>query len=336
MNRIIPAFIMAFAILFASSCNNDINTDAEFKEIMVVYGLLNTNDTVHYIRVNKAFLTNGQSAIEVARNHDKVFFDSLDVVIEEYDVGSSTPIFRTSYKLQKDESLAKDTGVFANYPNVLYSLKQKLNENYEYKVIITNKLTGNIATATTRLVHDPTLSNPSLVTNLYLIDPTRNLSFSWTGGRNAKVYDMNVRFYWDEYDSATNQVIDSNLFIDWNVVGNKETSISGSIRSNVPGKNFFSFISSQLPYQVGKYRVPKKIDFIYWAADDELFLYRKVNTPSVGIVQAKPEYTNLNSGNFGIIASRNRFVIPNVSVSPKTATFLRTDPNTSRLKFREP
>lgn len=335
MNKLIPALISVFAILFASSCNNDINTNAPAKEIMVVYSLLNTNDTVHYVRVNKAFLTQGESALEVAKDNNIIYFDSIEVKIEEYDVGTSTPIFRTSYTLQKDLSIAKDTGIFSNYPNVLYSLKQHLNENYMYRIVITNKLTGNIAIAETRLVHNPTLSNPSLVTNLYLIDPTRNLSFSWTGGKNAKVYDMNLRFYWDEYDSATNQIIDSNVFIDWGVVGDKQISISGQIRNNVPAKNFYSFLASRLPHQIGKYRVPKKIDFVYWAADDEFFLYRRVNTPSVGIVQAKPEYTNISNGNFGIFASRNRFVIPNVSVSDKTITFLRTNTDTKSLKFRD-
>ncbi len=334
MNKLTLVFISVFTILFASSCNNDINTNAPDKEIMVIYGLLNTNDTVHYVRVNKAFLTQGESALEVAKRSDITYFDSIEVKIEEYDVVSSTPIFRTSYTLQKDLSIKKDTGIFSNYPNVLYSLKQKLNENYMYRIIVTNKLTKNVATAETILVHNPTLGNPSKNTNLYLIDPNRNLSFFWTGGKNAKTYDMTVRFFWDEYDSATNLIVDSNLFIDWGIVGDKQTSTSGQIRSNVAGKNFYSFLGSRLKPQVGKYRVPKKVDFIYWAADDDLFLYRRVNTPSIGIVQAKPEYTNISNGNFGIFASRNKFVLSNVSISDKTITFLRVNSNTRHLKFR--
>lgn len=334
MNKLIAVVLAAASLLFASSCSNEIDTNADYKEIMVVYGMLNPNDTVHYIRVNKAFLTDGGSALEAAKDNSNIYYDSIEVKIDEFDISLGTPLYKASYILTKDISQAKDTGIFANYPNVLYTFTQPLNQEYLYRLTVTNKLTGNVATAETEMVHDPTLGSPSSISSKYLIDPDRNIVLSWTGGKNSKIYDMDMRFYWDVYDSATNQVIDSNLYVDWNMVQGRTLSVSGQIRNNIPGSNFYSFLGLKLPYLVGQYRVAKKIDFIYWGADEEFYLYRSVNTPSVGIVQAKPEYTNISNGNYGLFATRNRFVIEGVTISDKTVTFLQTTAATKNLKFR--
>lgn len=336
MYKFISLFSVCVILLGISACSNEIDTNADAKEIMVIYGLLNPNDSVNHIRVQKAFLTQGQSALEVAKNSDNIFFDSLEVTIDEFDVGSSNPVFRNSYTLFKNTAIAKEPGIFSNEKNIVYTLNQQINENYMYRITVTNKLTGNVATAETRLVQDPKFVLPSDVTSLYLIDPKRLIPFNWNAGLNAKIYDITMRFYWDEYDSATNQILESNKFIDWNVIQRKQVSSSGALRNNIPGINFFNFLASQLPYQVGKFRTPTKIDFIYWSADENFFLYQTVNTPSIGIVQTKPEFTNISGGNFGLFASRNQKVIDNVSISDNTIEFLRTNSATSRLKFRKP
>ena len=42
--------------LFVASCKKDLNINDEWKEITVVYGLLNVNDSIHYVKITKAFL----------------------------------------------------------------------------------------------------------------------------------------------------------------------------------------------------------------------------------------------------------------------------------------
>ena len=50
-------FVAVFSTLF--SCKNTLEVNAPWKETTVVYGLLNVHDTVQYIKINKAFLGNG-------------------------------------------------------------------------------------------------------------------------------------------------------------------------------------------------------------------------------------------------------------------------------------
>lgn len=325
---------LAALLLLAGSCANDINTNADYKEIMVIYGLLNKNDTTHYVRVSRAFLTENQSALEVAKVLDTAYLNGIEVKIDEYEVVGTWENYKATYNLVQDKTLAKDTGIFANYPNILFSFSQKLDSTHLYKLTVTNKNSGKVATAQTYLVNDPTLGVPNYNSSKYLIDTARNLTLNWTGGKNSKVHDLTMRFYWNEYDKNTNQLVAENVYIDWPMVQDKSVSNAGTIRSNLAGSNFFSYIVGLVPVKQNIYRVPQKIDFTYWAADEQFDLYRSVNKPSVGIVQKRPEYTNISNGNYGLFASRNRLLIENVTISDKTIENLQTYSLTRSLNFR--
>ena len=49
----IAALIVLTTILF-QACKTDFDINAPWKESAIVYGILNQNDTIHYIKVNKA------------------------------------------------------------------------------------------------------------------------------------------------------------------------------------------------------------------------------------------------------------------------------------------
>ncbi|MEM6347288.1 MAG: hypothetical protein AAF927_25585 [Bacteroidota bacterium] len=52
-----------------SSCSTEVKLNAEPKDIWVVYGILNANDSVQYVRVSRAFLPEG-NALEFAKDND--------------------------------------------------------------------------------------------------------------------------------------------------------------------------------------------------------------------------------------------------------------------------
>lgn len=324
--------LLAVVLILTQSCKNDIETNADWKEIFVVYGLLNATDSVHYVRVNRAFLSENQSALEVAKVVDTSYYSQLEVKVEEFDGNT----LKNTYLLATNNKLAKDTGVFGNYPNVLFSFGAKLNTSWQYKITVKNKTTGNLATAKTTLVTAPLQLNfPSFNTSSFLVDTAKNLNLSWSPGFNAVLYDLTMRFYWDEYDSATNQLTDSNKFVDWPMVANRELSTGSLINSRLAGNTFYEYMGVHIPPVEGKFRKAKKIDFMYWGADKEFKIYREVNAPSIGLVQKKPEYTNLSNGHFGLFASRHYMVIPNVSISQQTSNFLEIYRTTRHLKFKQ-
>src|ERR1700722_992454 len=83
-----------FIILLFIACNNKLNIDAPYKDITVVYGLLDQNDSAHYIRINKAFLGIG-NALTMAQQYDSINYPTgtLTVILKDFDVnGDSTTI----------------------------------------------------------------------------------------------------------------------------------------------------------------------------------------------------------------------------------------------------
>ena len=70
-------FILVIAsslLLVVASCDTDVPVNAPYEQNAVVYGLLDKGDSVHYIKVNKDFISKDKSAREVAGNRDSILF----------------------------------------------------------------------------------------------------------------------------------------------------------------------------------------------------------------------------------------------------------------------
>ncbi|MFM7666698.1 MAG: hypothetical protein ACKO7D_00755, partial [Bacteroidota bacterium] len=77
--------ILVFSILLTVlySCNEKINYIGEFKETAVVYGLLDHADSLHYIKINRAFIGPG-NALDIAQIPDSNYFSQVDATVSEY------------------------------------------------------------------------------------------------------------------------------------------------------------------------------------------------------------------------------------------------------------
>src|SRR5580693_7557175 len=102
------------SILVCTSCNNDLKILAPYKDITVVYGLIDQNDTVHYIRINKAFEGIG-NAYTMAMQYDSIYYPvgNISAVIE--DSSPTTNSIVNTLKLDTTTTIPLSPGVFS-YP----------------------------------------------------------------------------------------------------------------------------------------------------------------------------------------------------------------------------
>ena len=56
MKKYYSLLILALALFNLASCNKKLEVNADWKDVTVVYGLLDQTDSVHYVKVTKAFL----------------------------------------------------------------------------------------------------------------------------------------------------------------------------------------------------------------------------------------------------------------------------------------
>ena len=82
MKKLFLPVTVLVALLSLSSCSENFDVAAPYKSITVIYGLMDQGDTAHYIRIEKAFLDQNKSAVDMAKNPDSIYFSNLDVRID--------------------------------------------------------------------------------------------------------------------------------------------------------------------------------------------------------------------------------------------------------------
>lgn len=284
--------------LFFTACETDIDINAEWKEITIVYGLLNQSEQEHYFRINKAFL--GGNALEVAQIADSSSYNGgLDVVLQ----GSQNGEVVQTIVLDTTTIGDKDTGMFYNPYMLVYKGTGTLNQDYLYTLKITNPKSGKEISASTRLIEAFVISKPpSGGKATFLRDFTTE--FTWGNAVNAKRYEPVLRFHYFEVPSGTTDTIPK--YIDWALPSQFADDISGngSQEIDISNNGFYDFIKNNVkPASYAGNRLCGTVDFIVTAGGEEYDTYLRVNGPSYSLVQDRPEYTNVENG-FGLMSSR--------------------------------
>ncbi|MBP7496245.1 MAG: DUF4249 family protein [Bacteroidales bacterium] len=295
--RILIYSTLIFLLLNINSCKKDIDVNAKWKDITVVYGLLNQNDTAHYVRISKAFLGEGNANV-MARKTDSTDYpiEIMDVKLEEW----SNNAFVRDYQMTP-RTVDKEKGVFGDSldpKQIVYKTKAKLSTDKKYILKITNLKTGKIIKGETELINDFFITKP--VTKVSFVG---QIESEWYSAKNGRTYQVSIRFYFDEIDKKT--LVFTPRYIDWSLSTHTVSSLNGNTKMTalIPREGFYMNVASQLEVNKKIARKPGKIHFIVWVASDDYNTYLEMSKPSNTIVQEKPIFTNIDNG-IGIFSCR--------------------------------
>lgn len=314
-------YLSAIVGVFAfSSCETEIKTNAEYKDVTVVYGLLNPNDTNHYIKITKAFSGEGD-ANDLAGNAANFNYadGELEVKVDEY---NTSDVFVKSFVLARTvNEIPKDGGIFSNSDNVLYKfIEPNLKTDFTYKLNIRNKVLDKDITSETKLTNNPVMpsvqeintgriklanSNGTSLTHIFSIRPTLN------SGRVKVNFVFN---YTEHYNDTNIAPVDKKIRI--SLGEQKTTSNEGGEVLFFPleGSSLFSALSSNISNVANlKSRRINNATLEVIVAGTDLSTYIAVNEPSSSINQNKPEFTNLTNA-LGVFSSRNTKIFKNSTV----------------------
>lgn len=303
---------ICMSIFTFTSCKDDVDVNAPWKDVAVIYGLLNKADSVHYIKVNKVFL-GPEDALKMAQIKDSSQYENVTVSIKKYKNGVATadPLIT----LRDTLITTKEEGVFYAPEQTVFYFKESLDISAEYHLEV--KTPTNTAVAKTPIINTFTLSggpifgNPNPTTTVAFSSGENRYAdqtFSFTSLKNGKAYQLIMTFSYTEYyydGSFSNKSFDwfFPLQTSYNTLG------SQSLSQKVEGEQFFKQIASYIKPRAEsanvEYRKFKHIGFKMYVAGDELNTYLEVNKPSTGLVFEKPEYSNIENG-IGIFSTRVR------------------------------
>jgi hypothetical protein len=297
--------LILIASVALSACRTDFEINAAWKDMTVVYGLMNQKDSVHYVKINKAYLGE-DNALTMAQNPDSCSYgNNLEVRVEEWDVnGNQTNL----WYLDTTTIYNKESGVFYNPKQVLYKFTGQLDtldKDKEYRLFIKNKSNGKIISSKTKLIHKFSIDKPTAMqqVNLTAVNP---IKVQWEPAVNGKLYQVVIRFTYREKNITTNDSVVKTL--DWSLGSYTSENIDGTgsvMETSFSGQSFFKFLHDNIPVLPNVVRVATgyPLQFMFSVGADEFNTYIEVNQPSTSVVQEKPEYTNISNG-IGIFSSR--------------------------------
>lgn len=335
---LINTLLLAMAALMLHQCK-PLDLTADYKDITVTYGILNKKDQVHYFKVYRGYLTDG-NAYDVAGEWDQIYYpvDSIEVRLEEYRDGKCI----RSAVLDTTTVIPKNEGDFHNPKQLLYYSNWELDVDNTYKLVIRRHTSGDEIYAETLLVGDFSIRNPQIYWNMNSMNA---YPIKFTGAENAVMYDLYLTFYYIEVNNATGAIEHKQITRKLNGDYIRATSSSDIVYSGFTPKTFFTTIVQGIDYNPN---VTRYIDSVAgkpyfcmrltaWAADANYLTYREVSNPGGSIVQNRQEYTDFVSENesaYGILASRN-YAIKDLSFESTSycEDTLKLSPLTKHLNF---
>ncbi|MFT7588178.1 MAG: hypothetical protein ACI959_000385 [Limisphaerales bacterium] len=315
--------LISCSLILWNSCTTDFDVNAEFKEVAVVYGLLDLSETTNYIRINRAFLQDDVSALLLAEDPDQIYYDErLEVSVEEY--AGSTRIGTYALDRVSGDSLGlpKNTGIFANVPNILYRLERELNPDNVYRLRATSTELEIDITAETPIINDFNVSKPNPNPG-----PSTSLNFAtlsdfqvrWNNGKNAKIYDLQLLVFYHESDVLDIDNVIKDSVLNWTVLRNKVvTNPEGSagLDFDISRNGFYSFLNSEFNADDAVVRFVDSLQFRFLAGSETLYQYIQFNEAQLGLSanDITAEFTNVEGG-IGLFASRYNQYTPKYRLS---------------------
>ena len=290
-----------FIILF-SSCETDFDVNAQWEDVTIVYGLIDPNIEDQLIKINKAFLGQGD-ALQMASIADSSNYNPSDLHVKihrirqqafnQYDTISSVTL--------NDTILDKDDGLFSTDNNIIYTFKKPssfYNTNSLYALEIINLISGHKVTSQTEIINTFSFEslNPSFEWGLYNGDLPDSLKFrtkniEWQPSTNGVIYQLDIVINYIENNDTIN--------LSWSQPLVEYTS--GNMSLKIKGDQFFQFLTTNLTNNTPKQFL--NLDLAMTVGSDDLKTYINVNKPFSGIVQERPVFSNINNG-VGLFSSR--------------------------------
>ncbi|MDR0205975.1 MAG: hypothetical protein LBI45_01780 [Bacteroidales bacterium] len=331
-----------FAYLF-TACTPDVPLLAPYKDVTVVYGMLNQQSDTNFVKIYRGFQSNKPGAVFLdAQNPDSIYYyDDIEVFLLEYKDTARTS--RLPIEFAITHNFSRDSGLFYyDKERIIYFTTEKLDKEMVYKIQIKNKKTGNITEGKTELVGEF-----ETTMNIFYFDMLKETAgITYSQAKNGKHYFFSINFIYFEVSKSTNEVVKIGK-ITRNIspaIGEEITLSSAQEPIKRFSPSFYDDIAGKLKVDPSVTRYIGSpgtngacIEVEGWAANDTLVKYLLSNKPTSTFIQINKLYTNLTSTDglaFGVFASRTRLTPRVFSTSEASQDTLCFGHKTRNLGFR--
>lgn len=359
------SFISAalFTVFSLSRCSTDVDLTAPYASYPVVFGLLDAELDTQWVRINRTWLGEGdQTQVALIQDSSEYEVSRINAQIVEVVNGIDNkfiPLVDTLLE-NKDEN-----GVFFAPEHTAYYAKttgnHQLNPDADYRLDLVIDDTTDV-TAITNLI-GVTIGNitqpPMGISNIKLgfasvgstIVQYPDYNFKWSSTEGASRYDAlllvhYVEHYWaDDAQTILDSTKSKTMEIPIGTVDPSDNEGGQILTKSFSGNSFYTNMASRLEVnnritrELGVWdevdQIARAFDFILMVANDQLATYLDINAPVTGIIQERPEYTNINGG-LGLWAARTTQGVYGLGYTTDTIEHLQEGEETAELNFCTP
>lgn len=305
--------LLTCGVMF-NACSTDVELYADYKDIPVVYGLIDATLDTNFVRINRAFSSSNDQPInanEVALIADSCNYPGkLDAQIVEYKAGFGNQYIPTGRVIALDTITIhhKDTGIFYAPHQKVYYTTESFNVNtagtrYKYQLVV-NKGNDTI-TSETGMVGGEDFRIATFQTS-FISDPTDATGkIAFTPADNAAFYDVKMFFNYKEKHGATE--VSKQVKWDFGTKSiNQLTYEYGTYVVTYSMNSLFNLLEEAIggdTIAVTRYFDREPFEIMIAAGGEELYNYIQINSQAGGLSQTIPDYTNIHGG-YGVFSSR--------------------------------
>jgi hypothetical protein len=309
------------------SCNNDLEINAPYKQIPVIYGFININDSFQYLRIQKVF----QNSIQVKASEASKISDSLelkDIKVQLIVVRSFTNDTINCYRTNE---FNKESGFFANDKNFIYKSQyynlKAFGDILSVNLLIKDTVLGKVYTSQSDIIGDQAIEERNITISE---DDTKSFSFLFTANPSAYIVDAAVRLKYNEA-SAANPTAFEEKYYDYYVLSSAIVSdlirnnpkISRRLQAKAVFEDWKRFFASQSVNVVRQY---VGIEYLTWGAGSQFLDLQEISKPNISFVQKRTDYSNISGGALGLFAARTINKQKGITVDAAGITLIKTLP----------
>ena len=342
-------------------CSTDIELNAPYDRTPVVFGLLDAAQDTQWVRVNRTWLGDGnQFDAALIADSSEYPAEDLTVRIQERVGGSVAGEWALVDTVIENKS---EDGIFyAPEHQMWYFVPQGgLNTDAEYDLTIAIASEAEEVSSTTNMIAEQigNITQPPPGVNNFKLGFASpgftttypDITFKWSSTAGASRYDVTVFIHvmeriWSDLDH-TDLIEERERIVEWNIgtINTNDDEGGEVLQKEVSGSRFYSTLATQLevdPYitrVLGTWdeevQIARAVDFVLTVANEELSTYLEVNAPVTGVIQERPEYTNINGG-LGLFAARATQGVYGIGYTTASVQHLIEGDETAALNFCTP
>lgn len=300
MKRLIAGLtICIFGVLGIFACKENFTLNGNYEEAAVVIGILDQTDSVHYVKITRSFIGDGEtSSLVIAQNPDSSYFNNVAATVKEMD---GNGVVTRTFTLHDTIIPNKDVNGVFYAPNqkvyVFYTNPSTpLNPIYTYQldIDIDNgriKVSGKTELVSGIELEYSLTGNTSLKFTGQTVGTYKSQAIGVENTGNSTKLNGKLRFVYREYTSP-NDSVDKSIIMELGEV-DLPTGTS-SYQFEADGIAFYNLIKSKIAIDPNvQRRKYLGIEIQITGGAEELGNYIAVNQPSTDLAQNKPDFTNL-------------------------------------------